>query len=195
MTLEWISQIAPETWITGAALLVAAAALYFTGISAKAAKDQTEIQKQLRRDAAQPYIWADIRGNGDQGGGLDLVIGNSGPTVATNVRVKIVPPLPVTSIPPDYTEAAFTRLQEGIQALPPGREMIWSIGHGGSIMAAEADHAHTFTIDGTGPFGPIEPLSYVIDIGDFITTDDRPEGSLHQVRVGLDAVAKALSKR
>ena len=74
-----------EAWIAGGAALIALVALYFTGIAAKAAKDQTKIQRQLRIDAAQPYVWIDLRENTKVGSTLMLVIGNSGPTVATNV--------------------------------------------------------------------------------------------------------------
>lgn len=156
--------------------------------SAKAAKEQTEIQRQVRIDSAQPYVWVDIRGNSDHEVGLDVVIGNSGPTVATNVRVDIQPPLPLTVIPHEETQTALDRLREGIQALPPGRQLVWSIGDGGSIYSSSENHRHTFTIRADGPFGPVPELVYDIDIEDFINSDARPTGSLHIIARAIEGL-------
>lgn len=62
--------------------------------AAKAAEAQAEIQLQIQIATAQPYVWVDVREDDSQGTLLDLVIGNSGPTVATNIRARIDPPLP-----------------------------------------------------------------------------------------------------
>ncbi len=60
--------------------VIAAASLIISGITvrianrqAKAAERQTNLQRQLREDAAQPYIWVDVRSNDAQGFTLDLV--------------------------------------------------------------------------------------------------------------------------
>ena len=96
------------TWIAIFAALIALAALYFNWQStqaalraAHAAEEQTKIQ--LRIDAAQPYVWVDIRSDDAQGTRLNLVMGNSGPTVAEKVRVKVSPPLPASN---QYREGA-----------------------------------------------------------------------------------------
>jgi hypothetical protein len=92
----WLASLSPEAWFAGAAAVIALVALFFTGIASKAAADQTKIQRQLRIDAAQPYVWADIRPETAQAGLLRLEIGNSGPTVATNIRVTSSVPLPAS---------------------------------------------------------------------------------------------------
>jgi len=58
------------TWVAIAAALIAAVAVYFNFQStraanraARAADEQTKIQQQLRIEAAQPYVWADVRGD------------------------------------------------------------------------------------------------------------------------------------
>jgi hypothetical protein len=86
-----------QTWVAIAAAVIAVIALYFNAQYTRAAdravrsaEAQTKIQQQLRIDAAQPYIWVDVRPDDVTGTLLNLVIGNSGPTVATNVRVQIV---------------------------------------------------------------------------------------------------------
>jgi hypothetical protein len=104
--------------------------------------------------------------------GLDLVIGNSGATVATNARVDIQPPSPLTVIQHEDTEAALAHLRDsGIQALPPSRELRWAIGDGGSIYSSSDNHRHTFVIRADGPFGPVPELVYDIDFEDFITAN------------------------
>ena len=187
-----------DTWtfvIAAIAVVVSVVAVVITARSAKAAdesaraaKEQTEIQRQVRIDSAQPYVWADIKGNSNHTDGLDVVIGNSGPTVATNVRVDIQPPLPLAVIPYEETQASFERLREGIQALPPGRQIIWSIGDGGLIYSSSENHRHVFTIRADGPFGPVPELIYVIDIEDFIKSDARPSGSLHIIARAIEGL-------
>lgn len=59
----------------------------------EAAREQTRLQRELSHEASQPYVWADIQPDMKQGTVLDLVIGNSGPTVATDIKVTFEPPL------------------------------------------------------------------------------------------------------
>lgn len=44
-----------------AAAVIAAASLVYGARAANAAKQRTAIQRQLREDAAQRYVWADLR--------------------------------------------------------------------------------------------------------------------------------------
>lgn len=97
------------------ALVISAFALPFTAWAAraaakqaKAARDQTEIQREqvlaareqtqlqleLARERLQPYVWADIQPDMQQGTLVYVMVGNSGPTVARNVKVTFDPPLP-----------------------------------------------------------------------------------------------------
>lgn len=72
------------------AAVAAIAALYYNYRSARAAEraaaaaeEQSEIQRQLRIDAAQPYVWIDVRPNDVTSVILNLVIGNSGLTIGS----------------------------------------------------------------------------------------------------------------
>jgi hypothetical protein len=64
-----IREIGPEYWVAlGAAvsilsLLVAGFSLIYVRRSAKASREQTKQQKQAAKDAAQPMLWVDIRGD------------------------------------------------------------------------------------------------------------------------------------
>lgn len=193
--IEWFKAFTAETWVAFAAAGIAFVALYFTGVAAKAAKDQTKIQRQLRMDAAQPYVWADIRENRDSGSMLQLEIGNSGPTVAMNVRVLISSPLPTSTVSnEDRLRRLETRLAEGIKSLAPGRVITWTLGVGHQILAEEGGRSYTFTIDADGPFGPLETLSYTADLDDWRSMRDQPAGTLHTVRKSIDSLTKQLEK-
>ncbi len=96
-----------------------------------AAREQTELQRRIAAEAAQPVIWADVRPREDTYSVMHFFVGNSGHTIATNVRVTIEPPLP-TRIPseaerPDKPELRSFQedLQKGLSSLPPGRQIKW----------------------------------------------------------------------
>lgn len=173
---------------------IALIALYFTGLAAKAAKDQTEIQRQLRRDAAQPYVWADLREDRIRGTMLLLVLGNSGPTVATDIRVTISPELRATSLNADKVKRVQDRLASGFQSLAPGREVSWSLGVGFEILEAEGGGSYTFRIEAVGPMGPLDPLTYVVDMDDWRSIRDSPDGSLHSVRKAIEGLTEQIAK-
>lgn len=184
--------VSPDVWAATAAWVAAGAAvvaLIITGIAAKAAWEQTRIQRQLREDAAQPYIWADVRPDDQSGVILVLVIGNSGPTVATNVKVKIEPPFP--NIPQlEQAVAAQQRLAEGLRSLPPGRTMRWWLGQGFNLIQPEGAQPHRITIQADGPFGPIPELSYELDLAEYRGQDPNPKGSLHLLTTAVKKLAE-----
>ena len=97
-----ISDIKPEYWVAlGAAvsilsLMVAGFSLIYARRSANASREQTKQQKQAAKDAAQPMLWVDIRGDDGQGQALVLLLGNSGPSIARNVKVTFDPAPPST---------------------------------------------------------------------------------------------------
>jgi hypothetical protein len=174
------------------AVLVAAVALAFSIRSAvaaeraaaaaeraaKAAEAQTEIQRQIQIATAQPYVWADVREDDSQGVLLDLVVGNSGPSVASNVRAQIEPPFPTT---PQLEESALAQRQlaDGIGSILPGAVIRWHLGPGFNLVQSEGQQRHEVTITADGPFGPIPPLTYVVDLANLRGQPVRPQGSLH----------------
>jgi hypothetical protein len=69
-------------------LLVAGFSLIYVRRAAKASREQTKQQKQAAKDAAQPMVWVDVRGDDGQDQALVLLLGNSGPSIARNVKVR-----------------------------------------------------------------------------------------------------------
>lgn len=157
------------------------------------AREQTALQRQMHRDAAQPYVWLDIRPDDGHGQLIKVVLENGGPTVATNIRVTIDPPLPDMS---SRTGAHFSGLDAGVSALAPGRSMRWSLGTGAQLFSDPANvRAHQVTIDARGPFGPAETVRYTIDLGQWSETSGVPPGTLHEVRNAIVDLRKTIAKR
>ncbi|MFF1883548.1 hypothetical protein ACFVVC_18990 [Pseudarthrobacter sp. NPDC058196] len=195
LLIGWFSEFTAEAWIAFFAAVVALVALFFTGIAAKAARDQTKIQRQLRIDAAQPYVWVDIREDNASASMLNFEIGNSGNTVATNVRVTVSSPLPSSNA---QIEERLRELEErmkcGLQSLAPGRIIRWPLGVGHQILAKAGEQSFTFTIHADGPFGAVDPLTYTVSLDDWRLMRDSPHGSLHMVRKSIDSLTKQLEK-
>jgi hypothetical protein len=194
------------------ALAISAMALYFTWRStrasvqsaaasaqaakaaeraASAAEAQTEIQEKIRVAAAQPYIWVDVREDDSQGVLLDLVIGNSGPSVATNIRALIDPPLPTH---PQLEEAAKAQQQlaEGIGVLPPGAMIRWHLGPGFHLIQSQGEQRHKITITADGPEGAIPQLVYSVDLANLRGQPVHPQGNLHLLTQAVEKVANRI---
>jgi hypothetical protein len=182
-----IREIRPEYWVAlGAAvsilsLLVAGFSLIYVRRSANASREQTKQQKQAAKDAAQPMLWVDVRGDDGQGGALVLLLGNSGPSLARNVKVVFDPAPPSTLDIRPILEI----LKQGIASLPPGRTMQWAVGAAHNSSEWAAHKAYRVRIEAEEPFGAIEPLEYVISVDDL-------DGSLAQRHENLYAVAAEL---
>jgi hypothetical protein len=187
-----ISDIKPEYWVAlGAAvsilsLMVAGFSLIYVRRSAKASREQTKQQKQAAKDAAQPMLWVDIRGDDGQGQALVLLLGNSGPSIARNVKVLFDPPPATLDIKP-----ILEILKKGIASVPPGRTMQWTLGAAQNASDREGHKAYRVRIEAEGPFGAIEPLEYVISVDDLHDSRIAPPGNLHAVAAELREMTKA----
>jgi len=187
-----------QTWVAIAAAVIAVIALYFNAQYTRAAdraacsaEAQTKIQQQLRIDAAQPYVWVDVRPDDVTGTLLNLVIGNSGPTVATNVRVQIEPSLPAIDQLRERAQAAQARLADGIRSLAPGRTITWPLGQGFNLLHTDGPQVHTFTVTADGPFGAVPSQTYIIDLADLRGSLDRP-APLHQLAKVVEELSRTL---
>jgi hypothetical protein len=192
--------------VAGVAALITVAALIYAKRSAvaseraaaaaehaaAAAEAQTEIQRQIQIAAAQPCIWVDIREDDTQGVILDLLIGNSGPSVATNIRARIVPPLPTHRQLEEGARAQQQLAEDGISSLPPGAVIRWHLGPGFDLIQSEGQQRHEITITADGPFGPVPQLTYVIDLANLRGQPIRPQGSLHLLTKAVERLANKI---
>lgn len=161
MTPETVAAIAAA----GAAVAAAAVslvALPFTVRAANAAKAQTALQLQAAVEARRPLLWADIRPHPDHRQVMCLFVGNSGPTVAHDVRVVIEPPVLPGTLPMSCIEAQKAAA-DGITSLAPSRTYEWQLGIASELLkVADQPHEFTLTITGRAPDGAT--LSDVITV-------------------------------
>jgi hypothetical protein len=193
-------QFGAANWLAIAATIVALAAVCFNAVSARAAmraaqaaEEQGAVQWHRHMEAAQPYIWVDIRPDSTTGTLLNLVIGNSGPTPAENVRVEIDPPLPAIDQLRERTAAAETRLATGLSSLGPSRVLAWPLGQGFNLLSGNAPKTYRFTVTADGPFGPVPPRTQVIDLDDLSGTLDRPS-PIYQLTKAVEDLTGKLQK-
>jgi hypothetical protein len=188
-----VRDIKPEYWVAlGAAvsilsLMVAGFSLIYARRSANASREQTKQQKQAAKDATQPMLWVDIRGDDAQGQALILLLGNSGPSIARNVKVTLDPVPPATLDIKPILEI----LKQGIASLPPARTMQWALGAAHDTNDWGPHKAYRVRIEAEGPFGTIKPLEYVISVDDLHGSRAAPSGNLHAVAAELHEMTKA----
>lgn len=196
-------------WVAVAAALVAVVAVGFAAVQAQAAKvqaqaakeqvaqarRQTEIQERVYQDQQQPYVWVDYRLDPVSYTLIDLVIKNEGPTIARNVKITINPMIKRTA---EFHKAAdLPDLQgfvDGFASIPPGREMRWSLGYHTEIAVQGNLGRHDVTISFDGPFGPVEPYTFVLDYADMKAASLRDPGHIGQVAKELKEIKKHVEK-
>lgn len=159
-----------------------------------AAREQTELQRELARNASQPYVWADIQPDVQQGTVMHVVVGNSGPTVARNVKVTFEPGLPAGQQQSEKIESVQRTLANGLRSLAPGRELRWSLGAGFDLLSSDVPQLRNVRVEGEGPHGPLEVIEFEIDITEWRQARDAPDGSLHHVRGAIGDLTKAVGK-
>lgn len=107
---------------------------------------------------------------------LTLFLGNSGPTAAHNVRLRIDPAIAPGAQPLHCTEVQQAAAA-GFATLPPGRVMEWYLGVGHEILSApnQPDEV-TLTINGTAGDGTLLRDEFVVRLQDFALTSASPGG-------------------
>jgi hypothetical protein len=181
-----------NAWIALLAVAITPATLFYVRRSANASRLQTQLQRQLRIDAAQPYVWVDLRPDEEHGQFLLLIIGNSGPTVATQVKVTFEPQLEIPRVGNSRGDEARDLLARGIASLPPGREMKWLLGVTSQLISGGYALAYTATVRAHGPFGEIRPLTYTIHLDDLRHTLAVPNGTLNGVAGAVASLTAAV---
>jgi hypothetical protein len=187
-------------WITvsisAAAAVAAILAALFAGTQSRAAatqasfaRKQYELAELVRKDQAQPYVFADIRPD-TNGFLMMLVVENTGPTVARNVRVTFDPPLRSITFPEVET---LRFLREGIKALPPGRRIMWYFDTGPAIFENDVPKRYQVTVSADGPFGPSEEMTYEIDFTILEHSEARDPGRLKDITEQLKKTNNTLT--
>ncbi|QFY05349.1 hypothetical protein GBF35_00415 [Nonomuraea phyllanthi] len=169
---------------------------------AVSARDQAEIAaKQLALDrtafteSQQPYVVVDIRASDFIPEAMNLVVENVGPTVARDVRIKFDPPLQ-TSMDGDHPEKLADALifSQGIPHLPPGRKIEVLFDIGWQFFSKDLPRQYTVTVEADGPYGAVEPLTYLIDLELYRKLRRLTVKTLHQQVKEIEKLRKAVEK-
>lgn len=177
--------------ISAAAAVAATIAALYARTEALAAKKQAtaaerqhelaerehELAELVRCDQVQPYVVADIR-PGQDGFLMILIVENTGPTVARNVRVSFDPQLRSTTFP-EVGDLRF--LREGIKALPPGRRVSWYFDTGPAIFENDVPRKYQVDVRYDGPLGVSGHLEYEIDFSILENSEARDPGKLKDI--------------
>lgn len=123
---------------------------------------------------------------------VQVVVGNSGPTVARNIRVLFDPPLPTGQQHSDKAEKVQSTLSNGLHSLTPNRVLRWTLGVGYDLLSSDESQLRSVRIDAEGPHGPLPTLEMGIDISEWRHARDAPDGSLHHVRGAIKDLTKAV---
>lgn len=158
----------------------------------EAAREQTRLQRAIADEAVQPYVWADIQPDKKQGTILDLVIGNTGPTVATDVKVTFDAQLPLSAEARMTSDYLVRTLAKGLRSLAPGREIRWHLGTAPDLLSQDTPKPILIRVEAAGPHGPLPTLEVPVDASQWRTSKDAPDGSLHLVRKSIQELTKAV---
>lgn len=145
----------------------------------------------LTEATLQPYIWVDVKPSDYDGEQLLLIVGNSGPSTATNVRVEFSPEIRGSG---QYVDQMHAKLASGISSLAPGRIMKWNLGEPAELVVTDPQ-ATDVSIDFEGPFGAVDTVRYRIDMNDFRESLRDAQGTLRTVTAAIDKLEKSVRTR
>ncbi|MEV6384451.1 hypothetical protein AB0M31_34160 [Streptomyces sp. NPDC051773] len=144
-------------------VLASTGSMIYTHRQMKEAKRANDLTEKAQREQVQPYVIADIRERAPGSQLLCFFIENVGPTMARDVQLKVSPPLQSTQ--GDETAARLNQaVGRKIAMMPPGRSLMFLMDHGGQLFDSTLPRLYTVEIQSSGPFGPLEPLTYTIDL-------------------------------
>lgn len=152
-------------WIQGLAALGTVLAAIATIWLLRTTIKQFRLMLREAREQHQPYVYADLRNNPPYQPILALVYENTGPTVASQVRIQFDPPLLRKTLHSGVL-AESSLLPFEIPSLPPGHRQTIPLGHMKELMDdPDFSKRYLITVTGKGPEGPMDELSYHIDLG------------------------------
>ncbi|WP_329501522.1 hypothetical protein [Kitasatospora herbaricolor] len=125
-------------------------------------RDQLELAQQIHREQNEPYVVVDLAADQPGTGLVALIVHNSGPTMARDVRIRFTPEL--ESSLPQLTPRVRNALSRPISMLPPGRRLVYPFDNHHRWEAGNLPMEFDVTVDATGPAGPVEQLTYKIDL-------------------------------
>lgn len=162
-----------------------------------AAVKANALTERAQREQAEPYVIADIRPRVPGSSLLVFVIENTGPTLARNVQLQVDPPLQ-SSLGEERSGILNQVAARPISVLPPGRALSFVMDVGHQMFSSDLPRVYTVTVRAAGPFGPVEPLTYVIDLNmlsESLLDRESVEWSTHVLAEQSKKSVRALEKQ
>lgn len=188
-----------ENWIGVAAAGVAVVAVIISIVQVRHTKAQSraaiEQAERVHREQSEPYVIVDIQPDGPGSGLLVLLVENTGSTLARDVKITVDPPL-VSASSDKMTERVQRGLSRTIPMLPPGRRLKWAFDVSSRRFASDLPTAFTFNVESKGPFGDVEPLTYLVDISSWQETllGEHPSAKVEKALDDIAANVSALTR-
>ena len=197
VSAEWVA-IAISVLSVLTSLTISGAALWYSRRQARAAEKQLAVAQQVQRENSEPYVVVDIRFYESHYPMMMLVVENVGPTVARDVKITFDPPLR-SSLEDNEGEqkmADLYILKNGIPMLPPGRkiETFFDSGFSRFKDGSEFPNRYFVGVEAKGPYGPVEPMKYVIDLEIFSDTSTIRDNDAKKVVSALGKIEKAVKE-
>lgn len=180
--------------------LISAIALVMSALSWRVSRRQADtsdrqltLQEDLAHAAAAPNVWVDIQPDG-QGATFHLVLCNDGPTLARNVRVNFSPSLR------SLEDGWQMPLPPVMRSLPPGRRMSWFLDTVALRLDVECSLPTKYSVKVAfdGPFGPVRPLTYDLDLREYLGADIRTVSdgarTANEIHLAAVKISAALDK-
>ncbi|GAB2606595.1 hypothetical protein GCM10027168_44310 [Streptomyces capparidis] len=198
--MDQLADLSTDQWAVAVAVLAAVIAAWQATIARRSAARQLALAERIHREQNEPYVIVDIQPD-PHFGELLLVIENTGPTVARNVRISCDPPLESGWNPvedePDLTQVIQQVLARTIPMLPPRRRLTFLLDNRERLRNTELPRVYTFTVTADGPAGPVETLEFTVDFDAvaWVLLEHRPtegiETELGKIGAKLAKIAQA----
>ncbi|MGW4424932.1 hypothetical protein [Streptosporangium sp. NPDC004631] len=162
---------------------------------AETAARQFALEQRVYRESQEPYVVVDIRPSEFAPEMFLLIIENIGPTIARDIHITADPPFQRTwdkeDVEPFANALIFT---QGIPYMPPGRKLEIMFDVGFHLFASDLPRRYRVRVDANGPFGPVEPLTYLIDLEYYAGLEYHKIKTIHQGVQELEKLRKQMEK-
>lgn len=184
-----LSAWSPEDWATLAQGVTTSIAV----IAAIFAFFQVREARRTREDQSRPFVIVDIQPSQVWSNILNLVIENTGTTLARNVVIDFEPPLKTTIN--NYDIASSLLMTNGIPSLPPGRKLsaLFDLSHDRLKAGLPLRFQARVSLDDARG-RPQETLEYVIDLEFLYGLEQITEYGMHHVAEALREIENRVSE-
>ncbi|WP_375425258.1 hypothetical protein [uncultured Friedmanniella sp.] len=194
MDLSFLNVLSPDQWAAVEALATAFSAV-ITVFAVVFAVVQVLQARRLRREQAQPFVVVDFESSPAWQNAIELVIQNTGTTVARDVHVMFDPPLESTEHHPGYSIADSVLVKTGIPTMPPGKRIsaLFDISHERKKSGLPLTYSATVTFKDFR--GKVQtPLKYVLDLNFLFGLMRFTEYGVHDAARALREMQQTMAK-